>query len=301
MRRAGTAGSLHCPLRTEISPHADAVQRRLDRQAPDYAPMRFAHYAARLYPDAEPADLRLLAEVFTWFFRLDDTADETTPSPQRLRGALTAALAVFGGATGDPALTRWWSPLRQRMPSGWRTRFTGAVRHHFNGLVVEADARHAGRRPGLAEYVRLRRATSAGYVAHTLAEVTAGTPLPDAAHHHRAVRAYSAAGNDLLSWFNDLFSLDRDRQAGHGHNLVLVLAAERGTSVDAAVGSAVQLWRQRMDDLAGLRAAVPEFGAPFDEGVRRFLDGVDRSVRGTIDWSLETARYRLPDAVAPYL
>ena len=118
---------------------------------------------------------------------------------------------------------------------------------------------------------------------------------------HPAVRAYSAAGNDLLSWFNDLLSLDRDRATAGGHNLVLALAGELGLSTADAVQAAVARWQERMDSFAELRAAVPSFGSALDVSVRHYLDGVDRSVRGTIDWSLETVRYQPPPLVAAYL
>ena len=114
------------------------------------------------------------------------------------------------------------------MPESWRRRFIDAVRHHFGGILAEAAAKNLGQRPTVDGYIRLRRATSAAYVAHVLTEFAARAPLPDSVHGHPAVRAcYSTAGNDLLSWFNDLLSLDRDTATAGGHNLVLALAAER--------------------------------------------------------------------------
>ncbi len=272
----------YCPLPAAMSPHADAAQAWLDARSPHYAPMRFARYAARLYPDASAADLRLLSAVFTWFFELDDTADAVGAPP--LDALLARATEVFHGRPGEGALPQLWAELSGRMPPMWRVRFLDAVRHHFDGLRAEERLRRTGRTPGVADYVELRRATSAGYVAHALIEVVTGTPLPDAIYHHPAVRAYAAAGNDLLSWFNDLVSVDRD---GDGPNLVRSLAAQRGLPMDAAVVAAGRMWQGRMAGLADLRSAVPDFGPVLD----RFLDGVDHAVRGTLDWTAESARY----------
>jgi hypothetical protein len=61
------------------------------------------------------------------------------------------------------------------------------------------------------------------------------------------------------------------------------------------------MWRERMDGFAGLRDGVPRFGPAVDVAVRHYLRAVERSVRGTIDWSLETVRYQAPPLVAPYL
>jgi hypothetical protein len=331
---------LHCPLPSALSPHADAAQQWLaewlqargpqwdDAHRRRFDRIGFARYAGRLYPDAEPGTLRALSGLFAWFFLLDDTADgggampDTTdrgatpdtdgggpaPDTARLRALLTGALAVLrhgdAAAAGEPLLLLLadaWRVPRWVMSQPWQDRFLDAVRHHLSGIVIEAESKAAGFRPGVDAYVRLRRATSAAYVAHVLTEFAGRAPLPDAVHGHPAVRAYSTAGNDLLSWFNDLLSLDRDEATAGGHNLVLALAAEHGLSTVDAVSVTVERWRARMDSFARLRAAVPSFGSALDGPVRHYLDGVDRSVRGTIDWSLETIRYQPPPLVAVYL
>ncbi|RGC68563.1 hypothetical protein C5N14_13030 [Micromonospora sp. MW-13] len=43
-----------------------------------------------------------------------------------------------------------------------------------------------------------------------------------------------------------------------------------------------------------LRAAVPSFGPTLDEAVTDHLDGVADAVRGTVEWTLESARYLTP-------
>jgi hypothetical protein len=305
-----------------MSPYADATQdwlgdwlRAVWPQADDDIRQRmervgFARYAARLYPDAEPAVLRTLSGLFTWFFLLDDTADTSSaPDPAWLRGLVTESLAVLRhGPTVSHRreglhrlLAEAWRNPHAAMPDSWRHRFIDAVQHHLGGVLLETEAKSLGRHPTVEGYIQLRRATSAGYVAHVLTEYAVRAPLPDSIHGHPAVRAYSTAGNDLLSWFNDLLSLDRDAATAGGHNLVLALAAERHLCIGEALEAAVTRWQHRMDGLAALRAAVPSFGPALDVSVRHYLDGVDRSVRGTIDWSLETARYQLPPLVAAHL
>jgi hypothetical protein len=309
-----------------MSPHADAAQQRLADWLQERGPawdvdesrrferIGFARYAARLYPDADLAALHAVSRLFTWFFLLDDAADSTAaPDPGPLRALLTGALSVLrhgppaaarptgGGAALLPMLADAWATPASLMPSTWRDRFVDAVRHHLSGVVIEAEAKAAGRRPSVDRYVRLRRATSAAYVAHVLTEFAVRAPLPDAVHGHPAVRAYSTAGNDLLSWFNDLLSLERDEATAGGHNLILALTAERGLSTVDAIEAAVGRWQELMDSFPGLRAAVPSFGPALDVSVGHYLDGVDRSVRGTIDWSLETFRYQIPGRVAAYL
>jgi len=300
---------LQCPINPVISPYAEEAHAWLDgwtrsHGLPDVYADRLAEggiarYAARLYPDASPGDLRVLSALFTWFFLIDDECDRASvPEPERVRALVGGALSLLRGEPGIGArplpgplgsmLADAWREPQGRMPARWRGRFVAAVEHHLGGVVVEARNKAGGHRPGVEEYVELRRATSAAYVAHTLIDFAgAGEPVSESFYRHPAVRAFSRAGNDLLSWFNDLLSLDRDAATSGGHNLVLALAAERDVPIEEAVAAARARWYRTMSGFPTLRAAVPRHGA----AGHRYLDGVEHAVRGTMDWSYESARY----------
>ncbi|MEU5950267.1 terpene synthase [Micromonospora sp. NPDC047465] len=304
-----------CPIPPRLSPHADRVQGWLTDDllpglglpADDGTPQRLARagvarYAGRLYPGATEPDLRVLAALFTWFFLVDDACDGPgrlgTDEIRALRaGALTllreGPRIRHAGLTGPlrRLLVRAWREPRRRMPARWRLRFAEAVADHLDGTWREAVNKSAGRQPGVAEYVELRRATSATYVSYPLVEFVTGRPLPDAVHHHPLLRRVAATGNDLVSWYNDLASLERDRVTSGGHNLVLATAAEHGVPVETAVALTAERWRASMRRFVELRAAVPSFGPALDEAVTDHLDGVANAVRATVDWTLESDRY----------
>ncbi|BCJ70537.1 Epi-isozizaene synthase [Catellatospora sp. IY07-71] len=303
-----------CPIAPRLSPHVAEAERELTGWARKcglisdddgrrwLAAEAYAGHAGRIFPDVEPADLALLGMIFAWFYLIDDACDgSATPEPGRTRRYVTELLALLHGShrptevfTG-PARTMLieiWAALRDEMPAAWQERFTVGVARYLAGVIEEAENKTAGRRPGVAEYVELRRAASAAEISHLLTEFATHTRLPDAIYHHPALRAVRTAGNDLLSWFNDLHSLDKDIATAGGHNLVLAIAHERGLPIEAAVPAAVAMWQERMDGFGALRARVPSFGAQFDGAVRCHLDGVARSVRGTLDWTLISGRYR---------
>jgi hypothetical protein len=289
-------------MTSRVSPHVDAVERWLPGWLlrcglPQDVVARlsvsgFAAYAARLRPAAPAAELRSVTAMLTWFFLVDDAVDG--PATPAVRATVEAVRAALGGGPGlCPPMRRmlqaWWEPI----PPAARPRLTDAIRHHLDGVLVEAANKRDGRHPGVAEYIHVRRATSGAYVLYGL------TDLPDAVYHHPVLREASAAGNDLLSWFNDLMSLDRDAAASGGHNLVLATAHEHGIPMAAAVRSAVERWRTRK---AGFEAlAVPSFGPALDPAVRRYVEEVATSVRATVDWTLESPRYPVPTLVAPWL
>ncbi|MEV1315808.1 terpene synthase family protein [Micromonospora arborensis] len=303
-----------CPIPSRLSPHADRVQEWLLGLLPELglplddaalhrlARGAFARYAGRLYPEATEADLRVLTALFTWFFLVDDACDGpgrlTSGQIRALRNGTLALLndgprlrqAGLNGPLRRLLVLAWREP-RHRMPSRWRLRFADSVARHLDGTWREAVNKEAGHRPTVDEYVDLRRATSAAEVSYSLAEFASGRPLPDPVYHHPLLRQIGHVGNDLLSWYNDLASLDRDRATAGGHNLVLAIQGELAVPSTEAVERAAERWRESMRRFVALRAEVPSFGRALDEVVANHLDGVAYAVRGTIDWTVESARY----------
>ncbi|MFJ5601526.1 terpene synthase [Micromonospora parva] len=309
-----------CPIPSQLPAHADRVQGWLLDLLPelglplDDAALRrlsrgaFARYAGRLYPGATEADLRVLTALFTWFFLVDDACDGPNRlTPEQIRALRNGTLALLHdgarlrqtGLSGPlrRLLVLAWREPRRRMPARWRLRFADAVARHLDGTWQEAVNKETGRRPSVDEYVELRRATSAAEVSYPLVEFVSGRPLPDPVYHHPLLRQIARTGNDLLSWYNDLASLDRDRTTAGGHNLVLALQAELDLPEAEAVERAAEHWREAMRRFVALRAAVPSFGPVLDRAVADHLDGVAYAVRGTIDWTFESARY--PVSAAP--
>ncbi|MEU1244018.1 terpene synthase [Micromonospora parva] len=309
-----------CPIPSQLPAHADRVQGWLLDLLPelglplDDAALRrlsrgaFARYAGRLYPGATEADLRVLTALFTWFFLVDDACDGPNRlTPEQIRALRNGTLALLHdgarlrqtGLSGPlrRLLVLAWREPRRRMPARWRLRFADAVARHLDGTWQEAVNKETGRRPSVDEYVELRRATSAAEVSYPLVEFVSGRPLPDPVYHHPLLRQIARTGNDLLSWYNDLASLDRDRTTAGGHNLVLALQAELDLPEAEAVERAAEHWREAMRRFVALRAAVPSFGPALDRAVADHLDGVAYAVRGTIDWTFESARY--PVSAAP--
>ncbi|MGC4745262.1 terpene synthase family protein [Micromonospora sp. DT201] len=303
-----------CPIPSRLSPYADHVQEWLLGLLPELglplddaalhrlARGAFARYAGRLYPEATEADLRVLTALFTWFFLVDDACDGPDRlTPEQIRALRNGTLALLhdgprlrqAGLAGPlrRLLVLGWREPRRRMSSRWRLRFADAVARHLDGAWQEAVNKEAGRRPSVDEYVELRRATSAAEVSYSLVEFATGRTLPDPIYQHPLLRQIGHVGNDLLSWYNDLASLERDRATSGGHNLVLAMQGELAVSSTDAIEQAAERWRDSMQRFVALRAAVPSFGPGWDEAVTDHLDGVAYAVRGTIEWTLESARY----------
>jgi hypothetical protein len=317
-----TVHPLRCPIPPRLSPHAGPVDAWLpgwlagcgvpDGPAARLAAARFGYYFGRIYPQAAADDLRTLTAYLCWFFLLDDAVDGSPAPPLADIRALVAGVTEMLESDGEarPAavtpptramLLPAWQTIMARLPRVQRDRVTDAYRHHVDGVLAEAANKRAGRWPGVAEYVAIRRATSGSYLSYALIEFATGDRIPDAVYHHPVLRRASDAANDLLSWFNDLISLERDSVTADGHNIVLATAHERAIPVADAVRSVTRDWNELMDRFLTLPDEMPPLGPAFDAAVGRYLAGVANSVRATIDWSLESPRYPISAPVKAWL
>ena len=132
-------------------------------------------------------------------------------------------------------------------------------------------------------------------MSYPLIEFVTGRPLPDAVYHHPLLREIARPSATTCSpgsttsprWTGT-------RPPSGGHNLVLALAAERGVPVAAAVELVGRALAGRDAPLRQrcarrCRRSVRRWTRP----VAAHLDGVADAVRGTMDWTLESARYAL--------
>jgi Terpene synthase family 2, C-terminal metal binding len=109
------------------------------------------------------------------------------------------------------------------------------------------------------------------------------------------VRAYQEACCLIAALDNERVSAVKE-QLGEGElgNLTDVLAAERGYQGDEAQAVAIALRAQMMDVFVALRTRLEAQAEPALLG---YLNHLAIGVRGNIDWSLNTVRYRVTDAL----
>ena len=194
--RAG-AGSAMDP------PSTDCPQVYADRLAEG----GIARYAARLYPDATPRDLRVRRRALHLVLprrRRVRPGQRARPGPGP--GARSPARSTCCGPAAAPSPGRWarCSPT----PGGSRTggcrpgggsgssARSSTTSGRDRGGPQQGRGPPAGRRRSTSE---LRRATSAAYVAHAADRLRRRrAACPARSTRHSSVREFSAAGNDLL-------------------------------------------------------------------------------------------------------
>ncbi|MBY8872737.1 terpene synthase [Micromonospora sp. PLK6-60] len=262
-----------------------------------------ADLAARACPDGPADRLRLLADLITWLFVMDDACDEDGlgANPTRLAPVVAALLAVLD-RHGDPtapapveagplgvALNDVCRRVRARRRPGALLRLISQLREYLLALLWEAANREHRRVPGTEEYVQMRRHTGGARPAFTLTDLSRDG-LPDAARRSEpALVAVDALAADLVCWCNDLFSYGKERGTGpDAHNLVATIARETGLGEEAALRAAAERYNAALAAYGAREAALLAGG---DEAVDAYLATRRDWIRATYDWSLAATRY----------
>ncbi|MGV9214766.1 terpene synthase family protein [Micromonospora sp. RB23] len=262
-----------------------------------------AGLAGRACPDGPVRGLRLLTDLISWLFVMDDTCDEDGlgADPSRLAPVIAALLNVLDHA-GDPdappppeagplgaALHDLCRRTRAEGRAPMLLRFVSQVRQYLLALLWEASNRERRRVPGVTEYVQLRRHIGGVHPCLTLTDLASEQPLGPAGRADAALTALDLLAVDLVCWCNDLFSYGKEsRSDPDAHNLVTVIAQERGLDEADALRAAADRFNR---GLAAYQAAEKELLASGAEGFRSPLAARRNWVRATYDWSVVAARY----------
>ncbi|MFG1873259.1 hypothetical protein ACGFIV_00285 [Sphaerisporangium sp. NPDC049003] len=300
-----------------LDEHVDAARRHLARWVDEYglvrkeaARRRFAHadfawFAAVTYPSADERGLCLIADWFAWLFLLDDQFDDGAVGrdPDRVRELMGEMAAVLVHDDGGPrtyprpaiveALADLWRRTTPRTTPAWRHRFVDHIAEGGLAAFWEAENRVRGVVPDEATYIEKRRHTGAIYVCMDLIEAVERTEVPARVYADARYQDALRSACDVVCWTNDLYSLEKELSLGEYHNLVAVVEHGRGFSreqsvrhVVAAITAEIDLYLERESRV------LSAFPGHVADVVRNFA-GMRSWMRGNLDWSARTKRYRL--------
>jgi hypothetical protein len=275
---------------------------------------RFGFLAAHAYPGATLPRLSIASDWNTWLFVMDDEFDESGIGrrPKRLgilhhrfSGLLTGdGIPRLRGRPGriDVPLSHALCDLRDRMrvlmPRAWMTRFVQSAVEYFESCEWEAENREQGVWPDAATYIRMRPYTGGLYTDIELIELTKRIDLPIVVRNHPTLERLALLTNNVVCWSNDIFSLQKERAHRDMHNLALIPTPPRGDHRAGRRGSGCAAHQRT--GAAIYRAGGPSAAVRFEHGaVRRFVAVLRAWMRGNLDWSCETGRYRHAEAPTP--
>lgn len=310
---------LHCPFAPAISKHADTVHQqtmgwvRCFTLLPDEP--AYAHFDAtglgwlvgRTHPHARHDHLQLISDWHAWLFLRDDKGDESDAAnrPNELSTGDNRFLDILEGAEPayyDEPLAHALYDLRSRLlacahanalSEVWMRRFVRVMREHLEATQWEASNRARGVSPNVATYVSMRRLTGGLSIITELEEIIEGRHLPMEVREHNIVRRLTEASHNVVCWANDVFSLDKELRNGEVNNLVIVLSKVEGLTLRESVDRCVELHNAEMHTFVDLAARIPLFWPEADAKLQLYISALRARIRGVLDWSSDSARYRL--------
>ncbi|MFD0686256.1 family 2 encapsulin nanocompartment cargo protein terpene cyclase [Actinomadura fibrosa] len=317
----GSFSPLYCPVTARIDEGlAREVNDRLvawAREVGIYADQLdrfhdtgFGRLAVLAHPDSDDPDLLLLAAQMNaaWWACDDYYADETdlgaTPTelPPRLALVMSAMdapppagkyTAQLGEALeADPVLVALDSAtahLRRHATPSQVMRICNTTFQMYVSWTAYAAWRHLGEVPPVWRYLAARQHDSF-YTSMTLIDVVGGYQLDgNLFYDPRVHRAVMQAGTASVI-VNDLHSAAKEAADDLPDcNVVLLIAAEEGCSLEEAAETAVALHNRFVRDFEAGQKELARVPSP---ELRRFLLGVQGWMAGGFEWHGSSDRYK---------
>jgi hypothetical protein len=266
-----------------------------------------------VYPRAS-LDRLLVAGAFSqWLFFLDDQYDdhpEVGRNPLAVRQIMERYFAALSTGRLPPrptAFARFTVYVRRRLeascPPGWMERFLRHVEAYlFEGSLRTVEHWAAGRVPSTDEYLGTRMHDSAVFPAVDMIEVAAGLRLSPEILEHPSIIEMRQLTVRHTAYVNDLFSYQKEvLWSGTPCNLVHVLMHNESIRFEEAVREIVAMVNRDVQRFMELERSLPSFEPAIADEVDAYLTGMKDWMRGNVEFSLASSRYRAPDSPFPEL
>jgi len=250
----------------------------------------------------EPPGAQFSTDSLMWLFAFDDAyCDEGRyshdPASMAMLVAEMGRIAETGRTMSASPLARALAELRSRLKvlasPAQTARWVHAMKGYLGYQVWEAAFRSTGGMPTLDEYAVARIRNGSMEVCAMTLDIAEGYEVPAAEIDRPVVQALTEMACSLVGWDNDIASYYKEHERGDDRiNLVDVIANQDGTGPAEALPSAVALRDAVLARFLELRDAVEPLVGSL---TWRYIGGLSAWIRGNLDWSANTARYRRPD------
>ncbi|MEV4315480.1 hypothetical protein [Actinocrispum sp. NPDC049592] len=242
------------------------------------------------------------ADSLMWLFAFDDACcDEGRHSHDPVTMAILIAdmtrIAETGRAGPAGPLGYALADLRQRLDGmasfAQTARWVRAMKAYLAYQVWEAAYRNIDAVPTVDQYAVARIRNGSMEVCVMTLDIAEGYEVPADEIDRPDVRALTEMACDVVGWDNDIASYYKEhKRTGDKLNMIDVMAHERQETSQAALSDAVGL-RNRV--LALYLQLHDETKPRVSRATVRYLHGLSAWIRGNLDWSIGTARYRKHD------
>jgi len=313
-----TASQLYCPFESGVNPHLKQVQERASQWmqetglAKDERIYRRAKYeshaalVAYMMPGASLVDLQLAADAMTWFFAHDDYMDGLfqgghTDLEHMQRQLLDACDCNASEKLTDP-LSRGLHDICRRIAMrsgyGWLQCFRSDVLEYLQAIVWERALRTASVVPDLGTYMLLRPVAGTVHMVFSLTAALNDISWDAAFLRHLCIRKLADLAGLQMTFYNDVWSFQRDLNEGHSFNLISVLQKENGITINEAAKRAVILTNKQAIAFLSAKGTLPYFGLDKDSVVQTYITALENLMSGHRNWMMQTPRFNMPGSTA---
>jgi hypothetical protein len=255
--------------------------------------------ARTIDPAADAPGARFSAGTLMWLFAFDDAyCDEGRYSHDPwLTVNLVAEMTRItetGCTTSRGPCALALADLRQQLDllasPPVIARWVNAMKAYLGYQIWEASHRRTNIMPTIDEYAVARIRNGAMEVSCACLEIAEGYEAPVNETESPDVRALTEMACALVGYDNDIASYYKEHSRSDCQlNLVDVIAHERGQSPDQALPEAIAF----RDAVMALYLRLYRIVDPVvSDATRRYMSGLSAWIRGNLDWSMNSARYR---------
>ncbi|CAE7142636.1 unnamed protein product [Rhizoctonia solani] len=174
---------------------------------------RFCLLASLCFPDADLDHLRPAMDYFIWVFAFDDMADLGELGIEEWQCAVDTTMDILHNPDRvqpklkiAATLQSIFQRMRQNGNSTAVRHFVEATESYTRAITQDMADHYAGHVQTFEEFRKYRRDTSGVKVTLAMLEYAHGINLPDEVMHDAIISELSLAGNEILTWANDIYS-----------------------------------------------------------------------------------------------
>lgn len=270
-----------------------------------YFDSAFGLMGALAFADADLERLRPSMDFVLWLFAFDNLTDESELCNDA--EAVGRIIEVAMKTLRDPeapvpdikivaCLQSFVNRMRPKASPAAMQRLIDATDLYTRASLQQTANRSIDVVPTVEEFIQLRRDSSAVKLAYPIIEYSLDLDLPAEVHSDPMMVELKEAGNDLLTWANDVYSFPPELARGDTQNLVFIAMQEKRLDLAGAIEYVNQMIHTRMDEYQKAKAQLRSFGPELDAQIAQYIQGIEYCVQGSIDWTFMTPRYFGADA-----
>ncbi|KAI0008065.1 terpenoid synthase [Xylariaceae sp. FL0662B] len=327
---------IYANWKSGLSPHCEVlrtfVHDKIDKYVKDEnarlktKAIDLGWFTSVIYPNGDLERLKMMAMVSMTFFVFDDTVDKEIGTDMldfasnfdtatRLRQQSIAYMRYwFSPETNVRGSNGCDTPVPEEFASfdalvpGVITAPQGQInlpkladdfQEFIDDNAVEQTHRLSGNLPTVEEYWAYRHGVGAVFAYCTLHQYATNTILPDELSWSEEVMIMRLEASTQTILCNDLFSLKKEVKEDTPTNLIPIMMAKSGLSLESAIHELIEQMyssARRFDlAVASLRSKGRGYDDSIQEQLERFIESFETFQTGCFTFFMNARRYRVAD------